>query len=509
MVSRFRGTGIRQMAQEILINAGAAEIRIATLEDGRLQGLASETVLGDPLSRGKSRIGDILVGRVQKVVPAIQAAFVDVGMERAGFLGQREARALAPAGENAAEAPIETLVREGEAVVVQIVKDPIGEKGARLSAGIALPGRLLVMTPLQGGIALSRRIEDEAERARLAVLGKEILNEGDLLVPGAGFIFRTNAIGAAFDELCAEAQTLAETWRTVAAARSGAEPPELLFRDLGPVERALRDLVGKDVARIVIDDAGALAAARAYCRAAMPEMEARLFPFAGPGALFDTGDIESDIEALSRPRVALKGGGWITLEPTEALTAVDVNSGSFTDASGVEDTGLAVNLEAAREIGRQVRLRGIGGVIVIDFIHMADEEHAARVIAALKESLAGDGKPVEVAPLSPFGLVEVTRKRVREPREKRTGEICPSCCGSGRLRRASAVGLDVVRGIEAAARAAPGAAIAATAAPPVVQWLEAQGEILKEALAAKGAGRVEFTADAMLSREAFHVETRP
>jgi len=293
----------------------------------------------------------------------------------------------------------------------------------------------------------------------------------------------------------------------VLGERAVAAPPATLYRDIKPVERALREMVREETSRIVIDDAVAADAARAYCRRAMPAMESRIVSFSGPGALFDGYEIEADIEGLSHPRVPLPCGGWITVECTEALTAVDVNSGSFTRAAGIEDMGLQVNLEAAEELGRQIRLRGIGGVIVVDFIHMSDAGHTAQVLAMLEQSLTRDGRPVVIAPVSPFGLVEITRKRLREPREKLIGEICPRCRGEARVRRPGAVALDAVRRIEAAAHAAPGAPVRVTAAPEVVHWLEGQGEALRAALARKGAVRVSWVADDSRTREAFDVET--
>jgi ribonuclease G len=501
-----------KMTQEILINVGAAEVRIAAIEDGTLQDFSSEVTLdrdGGTPQRG-SRIGEIVLGRVSRVVAAIQAAFVEIGMERAGFLGVKDARSLAGPNDGEADATIAGMVREGEAILVQIVKDPIGEKGARLTTAVTIPGRAVVLTPFQPAIALSRRIVETAERDRLAALGRRLQENGDgILVDGAGYILRTNAIGATYEEVFEEATRLGEVWGEVDAARRQACPPSLLYRDLGPVERALREMAKPDVARIVIDDAAALGAAIAYCRGAMPAMAARIERFSGPGMLFEHFDIEADIEALSHPRVGLACGGWITVEVTEALSAVDVNSGSFTRAAGVEDMGLCVNLEAAKEVGRQIRLRGIGGVIVIDFIHMSDPAHTARVLEVLEHSLARDGRPVSIAPMSPFGLVEVTRKRLREPREKLVGEPCPCCRGEARVRRPGAVALDCIRRIERTARAAPGALVRVFAAPEVVAWLMDQGEVLTAALAAKGAGRVQFLAEPARLRESFDVETCP
>ncbi len=493
---------------ETLVNVSAAEIRIAVVEDGRLQALRCERTIDDsdePAGGGRSFVGDIVLGRVLRVLPAVQAAFVEIGHERAGFLGAREARCLAAAaGEH--EAPIGELVREGAEVLVQIVKDPIGEKGARLTAAVTIPGRLCVLAPHQPGISLSRRIEDENERSRLLALGETLISQPDGIA-GAGYIFRTAAIGAGLDELRDDAVRLEHEWRTILAARKKAKPPALLHRDAGPVPRALRDLVREDTARVIFDDADAAEAARAFCRHAMPQAEERVELFRGPGALFDLHDLETDIDGLMRPRVPLPCGGWITIEGSEALTAVDVNSGGFTHASGLEDTSLTVNFEAAHELGRQLRLRGIGGLIVVDFMHMKEQTQVDRILETLVQSLSRDGAPVTVSPPSPLGLVEVTRKRVREPLVSLASESCEACAGHGLVRRPDAVAMDIVRRIEAAARAAPGKRIGVRAAPEVIRWIDSRGETLRAALARKGASNVSFQEDEACPRERFEVAT--
>ena len=487
------------MAHEIRINVSVGEVRVAVVEEDRLEALSCTRLLGADEVGGGSLIGDIVLGRVTRVVPAVQAGFVEIGHERAGFLGAREVRCLT--GDLANDPPVTAVLHEGDAVLVQIVKDPIGEKGARLSANVTIPGRLSVFTPLQPGVGISRRIEDEAERARLAAIGEALLTSGEFT---GGCIFRTAAMGATPEELREDLLRLEEEWGAICAARKRAKVPATLRRDLGPVERALRDTVQDTTQSIVIDDAAAVVRARLYCREAMPEVEARIVLFEGQDALF--ADLEADIDALMRPRVPLACGGWITVEGTEALTAIDVNSGSFTHATAVEDTGVIVNREAAREIGRQLRLRGIGGLIVIDFIHTKEPGHIEPVLAELAASLARDGVPVNIGPVTSFGLVEVTRKRVREPLVAQWSESCFSCSGLGRQRRPDVVAMDVLRRIEESSRGAPGLAIEVRAAPDVVRWLEAQDAL--EALSRARIGRVSLTADAAFPRERFEVGTR-
>ena len=505
------------MEKEVLINAGAGEIRVAIVEDGRLQELFLERIIGlddAPAKKrsegrhGHSLIGNIILGRVQRVLPGMQAAFVDVGLERAGFLGAREARCLAdlPGFDEERAPKISDCVREGEEIVVQVVKDPIGEKGARLSANVTVPGRLLVMVPNQPGVALSRRIEDEAERARLTALTENMIAEANgAIVPGAGFILRSAAIGCELRDIREDAERLAEAWRPVMARRQAARAPATLYHDLDPIEKTMRDEIDAQTGRVLIDDAQSFEAARAYCKRAMPEAEDKIELFQGPGMLFDLYDLEDEIERLVSPRVPLPSGGWITIEGTEALTAIDVNSGSYTAATGLEETSLYINLEAAEEIGRQLRLRGIGGLIVIDFIHLNEPANIERVLDVLATSLARDRTPTQISPMSEFGLVEITRKRIRDPLFKLMTECCRPCEASGRVRTRESVALEVIRRVEREAAAAPGKPITVRAAPEIVRWLEAHGDDVRPALARRGAPRVAFEARPEFTREGFDV----
>ena len=492
------------MTREVLINAGAGEIRVAVVADGRLEELSCERTIGaEDGARGcHSLVGDIILGRVSRVMPGMQAAFVDIGLERSGFLALREARVLGDRDD------ISACVREGDALLVQVIKDPIGEKGARLTAGITLAGRMLVMTPpmasgMQPGLALSRRITDERERAAMLALGEELLAL-DEITPGAGFIFRTAAQGVGLEELAGDARALTKVWAGIQDRRKAAKPPSTLYHDLGPIERTMRDVVRGDVAKVVIDDANAAEAARAYCRRAMPGAEGVIEVVTEP--VFSLYGLEDEIAGLAHAKVELKSGAWITIESTEALTAIDVNSGRFTQSGGLEETSLAVNLEAAREIGRQIRLRGIGGLIVVDFIHLAMPDHASAVVAALEQSLMLDRAPVQISPMSEFGIVAITRKRVRENLALATSTHCPACRGSGTALSRESVALAVLRSIERQARAAPGRAILAEAAPDVADWLNTHAHEIMPALERRGAGPVSFQAGDF-AREGFDVRS--
>jgi ribonuclease G len=506
------------MKKEVLINAGAGEFRVAIVEDGKLQELFLERTIGldDGALKKKGRsghslIGNIILGRVQRVLPGMQAAFVDIGLDRAGFLGAREARCLAdlPDFDDERMPKITDCVREGAEIVVQVVKDPIGEKGARLSANVTIPGRLMVLVPNQPGIALSRRIDDEVERARLIAVGEQMIAEDKLgaLVPGGGYIVRSAGIGATVQDFREDAERLAEAWRPVMERRSKMAVPSTLYHDLDPVERTMRDEIDAQTTRVVVDDPQAYEAARAYCRRAMPEAENRIELFKGPGMLFDNYDLEDEIERLMSTRVPLPSGGWITIEGTEALTAIDVNSGSFTASTGLEETSLKINTEAADEIGRQLRLRGIGGLIVVDFIHVSDPVNIGKILGVLTESLAKDRTPTQISSMSDFGLVEITRKRIRDPLVKLMTECCRPCDGHGRKRTRDAVALEVLRRVERQAAAAPGKLVVVRASPEIVRWMEAHSDEVHNALARRGAARVSFEAREEYVREGFDVGT--
>jgi ribonuclease G len=510
------------MTKDVLINAGAAEMRVAVLEDGALDQLWLERTIGfedgvaprRAQNGARSLVGDIILARVQRVIPAMQAAFVNAGLERAGFLAAREARPRTaifrddPYTDEDRQIRISDFVREGDEILVQVVKDPIGDKGARLSANITIPGRLLILVANSPGVALSRRIEDETERARLTQLVARISAEdsGGML-PSAGFILRTAAIGAEEWELREDAVRLCAAWREVAERRGSAGAPETLYSDLGPVERALRDEVDASIDRIVIDDREAAEAALSYAATAMPAMRPKIVLHEGGEPLFEAFGIEDEIASLTEPRVALPSGGWITIEATEALTAIDVNSGSYIEAAGLEETSLKVNLEAAEAIGRQLRLRGIGGLIVIDFIHLGSSENIGRVLDALKAACAKGRVPSQILGMSEFGLVEMTRKRVRDPLAKRTTENCRRCDGHGRRKTVETVAVEIVRRIESAAAAAPGQTVVVRAAPVMVRWLEAHDQEIRARLRRRGVARFRYQPHTESRRESFTVET--
>jgi len=494
------------MANEILINVGVGETRIAVTADDRLDEFHIERTAGLPDGGGRaghSVLGNIILGRVQRVLPAMQAAFVEIGLDRAGFLGAKEARCLADLpGFQDALPEIGDCVHEGQAIFTQVIKDPIGEKGARLSANVTIPGRLLVLVPNQHGVALSRRIEDEPERQRLTAIVNSFEGQPGM-VPGAGYIIRTVAVGAGEAELREDAERLAIAWRELEERKKHARVPSTLYCDLDPVARALRDCVRAETDRIVIDDAAALAEARVYAAEAMPEILDKIVFFDGAD-LFEVAGIEEEIESLLQPRVPLSSGGWITIETTEALTAIDVNSGSFTASSGLEETSFRINQDAAAEIGRQLRLRAIGGLVVIDFIHQSSPENIARVMQTLAMGLGRDRVPTQIAPMSEFGLVEMTRKRVRDPMVKFLTEPYRGVLAGGRVRTVPTIANEVLRQIERAARANPGRVVHCVAHPEITRWISDEAIVLKR-LRERIGGRFRIEAREGWARDRFEV----
>ena len=489
------------MPKDLLIHTGVAETCIALISDGVLERYWQEQTIDDRAGGGAGRVGDIVLGRVQRVLPSMEAAFVDIGSGRSGFLSARDVGSRI---QQTASLPARAFAREGDSILVQIAKEPIGDKGARLTAKAALPGRYLVLVAEGSGIAVSRRIEDEAERSRLMSIMEGLAQGG----AGTGYIVRTAAIGASAAALADDAARLMRTWRGILAARAKAEPPTMLFRELGLVERALRDEADANLRAVLFDDARAADAARAYAAEAVPNLARRIEHHIGGPSLFEHFGIEDAIAALASPRVALPSGGWITIETTEAMTAIDVNSGKHVGGGNHEDLSLAVNLEAAEIVARQLSLRELGGLIVVDFIHLSRAENIASLTDVLRVALGRDRTPVEISPVSEFGLVAITRKRERGPLDARHTESCTCCNGHGRRRTAASIALEILRRAEHTAATAPGKAIVAFAAPEVAEWFHVHEDAIAPGLARRGAAQWRVIAEPDRVRESFTVETQ-
>lgn len=485
------------MANELLIDVGLTETRVALVEDDRLVHLDLERPDRD------SALGAIFLGRIRRIEKGLQAAYVDIGLSRDGFLGRDDLR-------DAGDKPIEQLIHEGETILVQVIRDPVGEKGVKLTCHIALPGRFLSFTPYDAGVRVTKRIAQDAERMRLAAVMQSLMalaadtplevtarlkrragdrranekavaeerREGERR-KSMGCILNPNADGVSKEELHADLDRLRARWIAIEERRNKAseagDVPAELWREMGPVGRALRDYVGARLDAIRVNAAAGFAEARAWLFEHAPNHVARLQRFDDPTSLFDLFDIEHDIAAALGRRVELPGGGAIVFGETEALTAIDVDSGrASARGQAFEEQALKINVEAAGEIARQLRLRGIGGIVVIDFLHMENAAYRARTVNALREALKRDPAPHKVLGMSSLGLVEMTRKRVGQPLAERLFESCPTCDGDGRLPSLPAVLAELLRRAWREASSSPGGRLEIACAPDVAALFDSE-----------------------------------
>jgi ribonuclease G len=424
------------VTEEILINVTPQETRVAVAGSGVVQELLVERAA----SRGL--VGNIYMGRVARVLPGMQSAFVEIGLERAAFLHvadiweQRKSTTGEPAK------PIEKILAEGSPLLVQVVKDPIGSKGARLSTQISIAGRLLVHLPHDPHIGISQRIEDESGRQALRDRLKELVPPEEK----GGFIARTLAESAAEEELRADLEYLRNLWKVIRErSTGGAAAPHLLYQDLSLAQRVLRDMVTSHTSRVLVDSRENFQKLAAFAQNYMPQVRAKLEHYTGERPLFDLYNVETEIEkALSR-RVELKSGGYLIIDQTEAMTTIDVNTGAYVGHRNLEDTIYRTNLEAAVAVARQLRLRNLGGIIIADFIDMDDPEHRRGVLQALEQALAGDRIRTHLSAVSALGLVEMTRKRTRDSLEHQLCRPCPNCDSRGFVKTAETVAYQIFR----------------------------------------------------------------
>jgi len=428
------------MAVEILINASVHEARAAVVENGVLQ----EIFLERASRRGL--ISNIYKGRISRVLPGMQAAFIEIGLERTAFLHASDI-VDARHAETGIEPPrtdnIRDLVSEGNEILVQVVKDPLGTKGARLTTYITLPSRYLVYMPQNRGVGVSARIEDEAERERLRSAVQAGLEDGE----NAGYIVRTAAEDAPPEALIADMRYLRKLWQYVRHKGLRTDPGHLVHADLPLHLRVLRDLLRPDVEHVLIDQASAHREMLDFAATFMPDASSRLELYAEPRPLFELHHVEEEIQRALDRKVSLKSGGYVIIDQTEAMTTVDVNTGAFVGHRNLEETIFRTNLEAAVTIARQLRLRNLGGIIIIDFIDMEESEHRRQVIQALEKALGGDHVKTSISSVSPLGLVEMTRKRTRESLEHLLCQPCPTCEGRGFVKTAETVCYEVFREI--------------------------------------------------------------
>ncbi len=421
-------------------------------------GTAQELLIERAASRGL--VGNIYMGRVARVLPGMQSAFVEVGLERAAFLHVADIW-------DRRDTPIEKTLSEGQPILVQVVKDPIGSKGARLSTQVSIAGRLLVYLPQDPHIGISQKIEDENGRVALRERLKELLPSDEK----GGFILRTLAENAPEEELRADLGYLRELWSAIKQRSLGADPPLLLYQDLSLAQRVLRDMVTVNTSRVLIDSRENFQKLAAFAERYMPQVRGRLEHYTGERPLFDLHNVEPEIEkALSR-RVELKSGGYLIIDQTEAMTTIDVNTGGFVGSRNFDDTVFKTNLEAAQAIARQLRLRNLGGIIILDFIDMDSVEHRNAVLDELRRALARDRTRITLNGFTALGLVEMTRKRTRESLAHVLCEPCPTCAGRGEVRTAHTVCYDILREILREARAFNAREFRVIAGQPVINLL--------------------------------------
>ncbi|MGH9749111.1 MAG: Rne/Rng family ribonuclease [Candidatus Polarisedimenticolia bacterium] len=497
------------MQRTILVDGRTPEIRIAVLEDERLVELMVER------PEGRGLAGNIYKGRVNTILPGMQSAFVDVGLERDAFLyvedvaPPRTAAAAAPdpaaggAGTVPVPAPpgdrprIEDLLRVGQEILVQLARDPLPHKGARITTHISLPGRYLVYLPAMSHVGVSHRVSDPGERERLrsgvAELARTLGLEGGLIV-------RTAAEGKDVEEFRADAAALAGGWEAIRRGAAGRVAPALLHEEPGAIVRVLRDLFREDVQQVVIDSETIHAEAAAYVGRTQPGLLSRLGRWEGDAPVFAARGLEGQIDKALRPRVWLKSGGSIVIQPTEALVAIDVNTGKYVGTSQPEETILRTNLEAAVEIVRQIRLRDLGGILVIDFIDMQEEGSRTRVVEVLEQELRKDRARSRVLGISEFGLVQITRQRGRPGAERVLTDACPRCHGYGRILSPETVAFRALRALGSLPAGADGGTVVLRVPADVAALL---GRDPGGVVAAAGARKVVVQADPGLAPDAF------
>lgn len=430
------------MSEEILINITPMETRVALVENGVLQ----EVHIERTLRRGI--VGNIYKGKVVRVLPGMQAAFVDIGLERAAFIHASEISDR----EGTAVETISALVHEGKALVVQVTKDPIGTKGARLTTHLSIPSRYLVYMPRTPHVGISLKIEDEVERERLKqVVAGCVEQEG--IDEAGGFILRTAAEGARAEDILVDILYVRRLWLQITQQMGAAPAPSVIYEDLPLALRTLRDLANPRLEKVRIDSRETFQKVEQFVQELMPGVEELLEHYPGERPIFDLYSVEDEIQKAMERKVMLKSGGHLVIDQTEAMTTIDVNTGAFVGHRNLEETIFKTNLEAATSIARQLRLRNLGGIIIIDFIDMEDEEHQRQVQRTLEKQLERDHSKTNIIGITELGLIQMTRKRTRESLEQVLCEPCPCCQGRGIQKTPETICYEIFREILREARA--------------------------------------------------------
>jgi ribonuclease G len=518
------------MTEEILVNVTPRETRVAVVENGMLQELHIE--------RGWRRgvVGNIYKGKVQRVMPGMQAAFVDIGLDRAAFLhandifrasvapaidttlgetgldgeGQPVMAAAATATPPLVVPSITELLRDGQEIVVQVVKDPIGSKGARLTTQISIPSRYLVLLPQSKVIGVSSRIEEETERQRLKALvsgqGQNGGNNGGHSSHASpGYIVRTNAEGQPAEALAEDIAYLGRVWALIEQNVHTTPVGGCVYEDLSLPMRAVRDLIRRDVEKVKVDSRETCDRLRTFAAQYMPGLAEKIEHYSGARPVFDLYGVEDEIQRALEKEVPLKSGGYLVIDQTEAMTTIDVNTGSFLGQRNLEETVYRTNLEAAQSVARQLRLRNLGGIIIIDFIDMIDPEHRRQVLRTLEKSLARDHAKTTVYDFSPLGLVEMTRKRTIESLQRQLSEACHECGGRGTLKTAETVTYEIFREITRAVRQFEAARLLVIASPKVVARITEEESSAVAELEEFLGKSIRFQADEQYTQEQFDV----
>lgn len=463
------------MLEEILINVTPQETRVATVENGVLNEMCIERQAKTTL------VGNIYMGKVARVLPGMEAAFVDVGLDRAAFLHVSNISGNTSVDDKGdkQQKHIRELLREEQKILVQVIKNPLGSKGARLTTNLTAPSRYLVYMPGDPSVGVSAKIEDEAERERLREIVRrfQVENENS----ENGYIVRTAAEGIDEESLAAEVVFLEKLWQSIDTNIRQAKPGDLVYAELPLVKRTLRDLVGVSVERIRIDSRESFVSSCDFAKKYLPEILPRIEHYPGERPIFDLYGVEDEIQKALDRKVQLKSGGHLVFDQTESMTTVDVNTGAFVGHRNLEETIFKTNLEAAQAICRQLRLRNLGGIIIIDYIDMTVDEHKRQVMRAMEKALDRDHAKTQVCEVSSLGLVEMTRKRTSESLEQTLCSECPTCSGRGLLRTAETVCYDISREIIRQVRQFDVKSLTVVAAPEVVDiFLDEQSHYFAE-----------------------------
>jgi ribonuclease G len=480
------------MKEEVLINATPRETRVAIVENGIVQELMIER------SSHRGIVGNIYKGKVVRVLPGMQSAFVEIGTERAAFLHLSDIFQI-----ESDDVPkiddITQLIANGDELVVQVVKDPIGTKGARLSTQISLASRYVVFMPQSKHIGVSQRIEHEEERERL----KDIIEQCD--EAQGGYIIRTAAESVEQDKIHADIKFLNKLWQRLERAKSEVKHGKIIHEDLSLLVRTMRDIDINHIESIRVDSRASFKKISDFVTEFIPEVVPKLELYTGDRPIFDLYNIEDDIQKALERDVQLKSGGYLVIDQTEAMTTIDVNTGAYVGHRNLEETIFKTNLEAASALARQLRLRNLGGIIIIDFIDMVDEEHKRQVIRTLEKSLLKDNAKTQISEISMLGLVEMTRKRTRESLERTLCEPCPECNQRGTIKSVETVCLEIFREILRSERAFGGQKFLIMANENIVEFLHDQGSYMVVELEDFIEKPIEFKIDYLYSQEKYDV----